>query len=135
MDDSNIPANSRVRFWRSDLHREVVKLVALTVLAVAAFFVTRAVAANSREMSRRDAEEWYRRGEASVAAGRLDEAIQAFRRANVKSRGNQIYMVALARAEVLNGDADAARQILMTLRESAPDDASINLQLARLARD
>ena len=117
------------------IHREMLQLVALAVIAVAAFFLTRAVAINNRESSLRTAAEWYRRGEQELESGRIDDAIAAFRRANVKSRNNKVYSVALARSLTIKGDRDSARAILLTLRESAPEDASINLQLARIARD
>ena len=44
------------------IHREIFQLAALVVIAVAAFLVTRAVAASNRDMSLRDAAEWFRRG-------------------------------------------------------------------------
>lgn len=117
------------------IHREMLQLIALAVIAVAAFFLTRAVATNNRESSLRNAAEWYRRGEQALESGRIDDAIAAFRRASVKSRNNKVYNVALARSLTIKGDRDSARAILLTLRESAPEDASINLQLARIARD
>jgi tetratricopeptide (TPR) repeat protein len=117
------------------IHREMLQLVVLAVIAIAAFFLTRAVATNNRESSLRTAAEWYRRGEQELESGRIDDAIAAFRRANVKSRNNKVYSVALARSLTIKGDRDSARAILLTLRESAPEDASINLQLARIARD
>jgi hypothetical protein len=49
-------------------------------LAVAAFFVTRAIAANHRDMSLRDAAEWYRRGLGQPDAGHAEDAIDFFRR-------------------------------------------------------
>src|ERR1051325_5666982 len=68
------------------LHREVLQLAALVMVAIAAFFVTRAIAGNSRDMTLRDAEAWYDRGEQLMAAGRLDDAIESLRRASVRNR-------------------------------------------------
>ena len=51
------------------------------LVASAAFFLTRAVAASNRDMSLRDAAEWYRRGQQEMQAGQVDDAIDAFRRA------------------------------------------------------
>jgi tetratricopeptide (TPR) repeat protein len=115
------------------IHREVIRLVALVFVAVAAFVVTRAVAMNNRDLSVRNAAEWYRRGERLVDEGRLDDAIDAFRRATVRNRTNRTYLLALSRALVQKRDYDAARNILLTVRESAPEDAEINLDLARLS--
>src|SRR5262249_20125075 len=50
------------------------------------FIVTRAVAANNRERNLRDAAEWHARGERAAAAGRVDDAVDASRRAAVRNR-------------------------------------------------
>jgi tetratricopeptide (TPR) repeat protein len=115
------------------IHRETIQLTALIIVAVAGFFITKAVAANNRDLSVRNAAEWYRRGQQSVTTGRLDDAIDAFRRATVRNRTNRTYELALAQTLMLKGDDDSARSILLTLRESAPEDAELNLDLARLA--
>ena len=115
------------------IHREILQLGVLILVAVAAFFVTRAVAVSNRDTSLRDAAEWYRRGQQQIEAGRVDDAIDSFRRATVRDRNDKRYALALAHALALNGDNDAARGALLTLRESAPEDPDINLQLARLA--
>ncbi len=114
------------------IHREIFQLGALIVLAVAAFLVTRAVAASNREMSVRDAAEWFRRGQQEIQSGQLDQAIDSLRRATVRDRDKR-YELALAQALALNHDDDGARVVLLTLRESEPEDRDINLQLARLA--
>ncbi len=115
------------------IHREIVQVGVLIVVAAAAFLLTRAVAASNRDMSLRDATEWYRRGQQQIAEGRVDDAIDAFRRATVRNRTDKRYVLALARALAIKRDDDAARSALLTLRESAPEDPDINLELARLA--
>jgi len=115
------------------IHREVLQLIILMLVAVAGFFVTRAVAANNRAMSLRDAAAWYTRGQQALQAGRVDAAIQAFRRATLRNRYNKEYVLALARALAANHDDDSARSVLLALRESAPENVDINLELARLA--
>jgi tetratricopeptide (TPR) repeat protein len=115
------------------VHREFVQLLLLVSIAIAGFVVTRAVAASNREMSLHDAADWYHRGEGAVAAGRVDEAIEAFRRAAARDRTDSRYMLALARALALRHDDEAARNVLLTLREAAPESTEINLELARLA--
>jgi Flp pilus assembly protein TadD len=115
------------------IHREIFQLSALIVIAVAAFLVTRAVAASNREMNLRDAAEWFRRGQQAIRAGDIDEAIASLRRATVRNRGDKQYALALARALALKHDEEGARSVLMALREAEPEDRDVNLQLARLA--
>ena len=115
------------------IHREIVQLSVLILVAIAAFSLTRAVAANNRDMNRRDAAEWYRRGQEAIAAGRFDAAVDSFRRATVRDRDDRRYVLALARSLALSREDDAAHRVLLTLRESAPEDPDVNLQLARLA--
>jgi tetratricopeptide (TPR) repeat protein len=97
------------------------------------FMVTRAVASSNREMAFRDAAEWYGRGEQAFAAGHLEEAIDDLRRASARDRGNAVYIRSLARALSEHHDDEAARNLLLTLRESSPDDVQLNIDLARLA--
>jgi Flp pilus assembly protein TadD len=115
------------------IHREMFQLTALILVAIGAFFLTRAVAASNRDMSFRDAAEWYHQGQQAIAADRVDDAIDAFRRATVRNRNDKRYVLALAEALARKQDVDAARSLLLTLREGAPEDAEINLQLGRLA--
>ncbi len=115
------------------IHREMVQLSVLVAVAIAAFFVTRVVATNNRDMSLRNAAEWYRQGQQHIETGRVDDAIDAFRRATIRNRANKLYVLALARSLALKGDRDSARAVLLTLRESAREDPEINLDLARLA--
>ena len=115
------------------IHREIIQLGVLIALAIAAFLLTRAVATSNREMSLLDAAEWYSRGLQQIGANRNDDAIESFRRATVRNREDKHYVLALAQALALKGDDDAARGVLLTLRESAPEDVEINLELARLA--
>jgi Flp pilus assembly protein TadD len=105
------------------------------LIAVVAFFVTRAVATNNREMTFRDAEAWYERGQRLMSAGRLDEAISSLRRASVRNRYERKYALTLAKALERNGDTAAARAALLTLREASSEDAEVNLALARLAAE
>jgi tetratricopeptide (TPR) repeat protein len=127
----NLPPNETIE--RALIHREIVQLGVLILVALGAFLLTRAIAASNHEMSLRDAAEWYRRGQQAMAAGRLDDAIDSLRRATMRDRSDTRYVLVLAQALARKGDAEAARSLLLTLRESAPEDPEINLQLARLA--
>lgn len=114
------------------VHREMIRLAILIAVAVLAFFFTRRVAAANRDTATRDAREWYRRGQAAMAAGQIDDAADDFRRAAVRRRGDRAYGLALSQALASRGDTVAARRELMALREAAPEDPDVNLELARL---
>ncbi len=114
------------------VRRELFQLVALAAAAVAAFFLTRGVAARDREMTFRDAESWYRAGEAQLAAGHVDAALDSLRRAAVRNRYDRRYALALARALARKGDTESARAALLTLRDASPEDPEVSLQLARV---
>ena len=128
---SSFPSDAEDR--ASLIHREILQLGVLIVVAVAAFLVTRAVAESNRDTSLRDAAEWYRRGQQQIEAGRLTTPSTRFVARPCRDRNDKRYALALAHALALNGENDAARGALLTLRESAPEDPEINLQLARLA--
>jgi len=115
------------------IRREIIQLILLAVAAAGAFFLTRAVASANRLESLRDAAQWFERGEAGLAAGDVDRAIESFHRAVVRNRGEQRYGRALAGAMAAKGQDVSARQVLLSLREAAPDAPEINVQLARLA--
>jgi Flp pilus assembly protein TadD len=68
-----------------------------------------------------------------MTAGRVEDAIVSLRRASVRNRHERKYALALAKALAQNGDTETARAALLTLRETSPEDAEINLELARLA--
>ena len=111
----------------------MVQVIVLGVIAVAGFFLTRAVALSNRRLAIQDAAEWFRKGNQFVEAGRVDAAVDAFRRATVRDRADRAYVLALAQALVLKRDYDSARSLLLRVREAAPEDARINLDLARVA--
>lgn len=114
------------------VHRELVKVVVLIGVTVIAFLLTRSLALANRETNERDAQEWYRRGRLASDSGRNDEAVQALRRAVVRRRGDRAYVLALAAALAGRGETVAARRELLSLRDAAPEDADVNLALARL---
>jgi tetratricopeptide (TPR) repeat protein len=119
---------------RDDLiHREILQIGVLILIAVVGFFITRAVAADNRDVSFRDAEAWYEHGQQLMSVGRVEEAIASLRRASVRNRSERKYVLALASAFEHSGDTEAARAALLTLREASPEDSEVNLTLARLA--
>src|SRR6185503_14293115 len=86
----------------------------------------------SHALRMRDAAAWYGRGRQRLAGGDAAGAIPALRRATAIDRDNPAYRLALASALSTAGQTDSARELLMTVRDRAPEDATVNLQLARL---
>ncbi|MBK9088543.1 MAG: tetratricopeptide repeat protein [Holophagales bacterium] len=115
------------------MRREIAILILVSVGAVPAYFVTRAVAAWNRRTDARIAGEWYRRGQAELRAGDTSAATESLRRASVRDRGNP--KIALALAQVLaagNRDGEA-RAALLRMNETSPNDPEVHLELARLS--
>jgi len=125
LDAKNTSRAERVR-------REGIKLIALIALTVASFFTTRAVAEHVRVEHRKDAATWHTEGDRAFAAGDLDRAIDAYRHALLRDRGNQAYALSLAAALQRENQLAAAERILLGLREQSPENPNINLQLARI---
>jgi tetratricopeptide (TPR) repeat protein len=114
------------------VHREVLQLIVLALVAVIVFFFTRAFAAGNDRIKRSDAAAWYDVGRRALADGRPDAALSALRRAATRDPAHRGYQLALASALASSHQDDAARDVLVGLREAAPEDAEINTQLARL---
>jgi tetratricopeptide (TPR) repeat protein len=115
------------------LNRQIFLLIALAVIAIGVFAFTRRVAAKEQQMDARIAAIWYKEGERQLGSGQIEKAIESFRKATTDALGDRTYTLALANA-LAAGDHDAeAEQTLLRLRETDPEDAGINLQLARLA--
>lgn len=115
------------------IHREIIQLAVLIAIAGAAFVLTRAVARANQRAGLREAAEWYERGQQRLAAGEVGDAIGAFRRAAARNRADRRYGLALARALATSGQEPSAQRVLLSLREAAPDDPEISVELARLA--
>jgi tetratricopeptide (TPR) repeat protein len=129
--DGNCRACDR-RTYSTFVHREIVVLVVLCAAVVVGLVLTRAVARANRTVRLRDASSWYNAGENHLANGRTEGAIQALRRAAAINRDNRAYRLALAGALAADRQDDAARQVLLGVRESTPEDPEVNVQLARL---
>jgi len=122
-------ADAQFRF----VHREIVLVTLLVAIASAAFVVTRAVAAGNQRLRLADAAAWYARGEDELSSGHLDAAIDALRRATARNPQSRAYQLGLAKALAAGGQQEAAERVLANLRESSPEDPSVNLELARLS--
>jgi hypothetical protein len=123
----------RIAQLRHIVRRETIRLVALTAIAIVVFIVTRELAIRAEQRELRDAAEWYRRG-GQLLESDPNGATMAFRRAVMKHRGEKRYTLALADALTRAGNTVAAERALEGLREFSPEDADVNLALARLNR-
>lgn len=115
------------------IQREVILLVVAAVAAVPLFLFTRAAAEWNRQSHLRAAAQWFDRGNQQLQRNEVAPALESFHAAVVNDHDNGGYALGLATALIRAGRDIEARQILARLRETAPEDPEINLQLARLA--
>jgi predicted Zn-dependent protease len=114
-------------------NREILLLVALSMCAIGVFAFTRSMARKEQQLEARIAAIWYSEGEHELAAGEIEKAIESLRTATANARDNRTYALALANALAAGNHTAEAQQALLRLRESDPENAEINLYLARLA--
>ncbi len=114
-------------------NREIFLLIALALCAIGVFVFTRRMAAKEQEVDARVAAIWYAEGERQLSSGQIQKAIDSFRKATTNALGDRTYTLALANALAAGNHDAEAEQALLRLRESDPEDADINRQLARLA--
>lgn len=114
------------------IHREVVLLAVLSAVAVGAFLFTQWAAANNRARQSNDAITWFERGRAALAQGRTSEAVTALERASSRRPDDWTYARTYAEALVADRQSGAARQVLLRWRLRRPEEADVNVQLARL---
>lgn len=114
------------------VHRELIVLGILCGVALGAFVLTRAAAEAAENRREGDARVWHERGLAHLQAREVADAVEALGRARALDRGVHTYHFDFARALAAADRHDAARQVLLTLRETRPEDPDVNLGLARL---
>jgi predicted Zn-dependent protease len=115
------------------LHRDILRIMALILCTIGLFFLTKMMAVKEQKLDSRIAAMWYRKGQEQIASGAVGSAIDSFRNATTNDRDNPAYVLGLADALASANHLAEAEQALLRLRESTPEDAEINLQLARLA--
>ena len=115
------------------LNRQIVLLVGLVLAAVGVFVITKRVAAAEQQLENRLAAIWFDKGQTQIRSGDAEQAIHSFRWASANARENSKYSLALADALALGNHYAEAQQLLLRLRESDPENAEINIRLARLA--
>jgi tetratricopeptide (TPR) repeat protein len=107
-------------------------LTALFALLVPAFAVTAFTTRSYHAEQERLAGETFARGERALGQGHAGEAVTELRTA-LSLTPTRPRRLRLAQALAADGRVAEARAHLLTLRETAPGDGVINLELARLA--
>lgn len=131
-EDPALPASPLFPFSRF-VHREIIVLIILCGAAIAGFLITKAAASSAHDRRVRDAATWHARGEAALAEGRLEAALTALGRARALDRDRDEHHLSFATALTGAGQIDAARQVLLGLRATRPENPDVNLGLAELA--
>lgn len=111
-------------------------LLALTLAAVSGFAAVGHLVARYNANQQARGRKLYAQGVAAASAGRYDDAIAAFRAALTCDPANSQYQLSLARALRDSNDPrrlDEAESYLLALWQRAPQDAAVNLALARVA--
>ncbi len=115
------------------LNQELLLLIALALGAVGVFAFTKSMAVKEQQVDARMAAIWYTEGERQLSSGQVQKAIESFRKATTNALGDRTYTLALANALAAGNHNAEAEQTLLRLRDSDPEDAAINVQLAKLA--
>ena len=113
--------------------RPPVVIAALSLVAVTGFFLVGRLVHRFSEQQKALARHLYAQGDADLAGGHPDRAIEEFRAALLYSRDNFAYQLSLARALRDTGRTAEAGSYLVSLWERSPQDAAVNLALGRLA--
>jgi len=111
-------------------------LVLLTLAAVTGFAGVSHLVARFTANQQARGRKLYQQGLGDASAGRYDDAISAFRAALTCDPANSQYQLSLARALRDSNDPrrlDEAESYLIALWQRTPQDAAINLALARVA--
>jgi len=111
-------------------------LLVLTLAAAAAFAAVSHLVTRFNANQQARGRKLYAEGLADANAHRFDEAIAAFRAALTCDPSNSQYQLSLARALRDSGDPrrlDEAESYLIALWQRTPQDAAVNLALARVA--
>lgn len=118
------------------LRRETFLLLIFALL-IALFVFTGFTVRIYHNIERGFAVQWYARGEDDMRAGRAEAALADFRTAIAYADGNEQYELRLAEALTAAGSSPGARAeartYLLALLDRQPGNATVNLELARLA--
>jgi tetratricopeptide (TPR) repeat protein len=108
-------------------------LLVLTLAAVTAFAAVSHLVARFNANAQARGRKLYAQGIVDLGHGKPDQAVEDFRAALTCDRTNSQYQLSLGRALRDTGRLDEAESYLQSLWQRAPEDATINLALARVA--
>ncbi|MGE5723873.1 MAG: tetratricopeptide repeat protein [Acidobacteriota bacterium] len=109
-------------------------ILALVVMAAVAFCAATVFANRFYQSTQlRLGKMWFGRGEAALAAGQPQAAIQDFRNTLYYSHDNPGYQLRLAEALLAANRIPEAQSYLLALWQNEPSNSTVNLQLARLS--
>lgn len=115
------------------LHREPLLIAAIVAFAVGLWIVTHGVTQAYGHRQDHLARTWYANGDTALRQGRLDQGISDLRTALAYAHDGTNVRLRLAEALAAAGQVRQARAYLVALWEERPGDATVNLELARLA--
>lgn len=110
-----------------------VTFIVFIVILAAAFGITRVVVTRFEHRQQDLATRWYDRGIAALQQNRPADAIIDFETTLAYERDNRTARLHLAQALIAAGQGREARVHLLNLYDTQPGDATVNLELARLA--
>jgi tetratricopeptide (TPR) repeat protein len=108
-------------------------LLLLTLGAVVGFAAVSHLVSRFNANERARGRKLYSQGIVDLAHGSADQAVEEFRAALTCDRTNPQYQLSLGRALRDTGRLDEAESYLLSLWQHSPEDATINLALARVA--
>jgi tetratricopeptide (TPR) repeat protein len=129
-------ANGRCQHCDEEAHIWTIQdwrpLLTLALVIILGFSFTRLVVGNFNEMQRGLASRYYNEGSRAMEEKRPAQAVTAFESALVYSHNNLQYRLKLTDALVASGAGSEAMAQLLDFRMQRPEDAQVNLKLARL---
>jgi tetratricopeptide (TPR) repeat protein len=114
------------------LRRPSMMIGAMLLVAVLGFLGVTRLVHRFGEQEKALGRRLYRQGQAEIAAGRPDRAIEAFRAALSYDHENFDYQLSLARALRDTGRVEESKAYLTSLWERTPQNGAVNLALGRL---
>lgn len=128
---SECPHCARPKGWWM-VERE--SLLIASVVALVILFGITGIGANLYHSKQKAlGQEWFARGEVSLKAGRADAALEDFRTALAYAPDTSLYRLRLAQALIASNRTEEARSHLLTIWRDEPGNATVSLELARLA--
>lgn len=115
------------------LHREPILIIGIIGLAAALWLVAHGATQAYGHRQDHLARTWYADGDQAMRSGNYHEAVLDLQTAVVYSHDSPEVRLRLAEALAADGRIPQARAYLRALWEEQPGDATVNLQLARLA--